>query len=423
MRQQSTILKDRKPQSPRILVFLSNFSKIAVALLLGLIVVQPVSATIIRGGDKVIFAEDERIDDDLLLSAGVCEIDSYVDGDVLAFSRVYRMSGTISGVGVFFSERATLNGDISHSLLSFSRRILLSGTVRGSSYLFAQKVEIDEEALFSRDVTVFCDSLFMEGSVSGGLRCFVGSIAEISGSVVEDLEIEADKTLRILKTAHIGGDLIVHGTVELEIEDGAVIVGEVVRLDDEEVASDGFSFGTIFKFFFTLSMLFTLAGVTLTVSRSHFERSTRAVTKETLRSFAFGLIALTAGIVATMVLAITLVGILTAAILFIIIVFIVALLGPIYTAGGIGALIVSSKNGAGIGVILVRLFIGLFILLLLTSIPYLGVVIYLLAGMLGFGSFIIGAMSPKVVVSNVVVSKAVSSAPPRPDRPSAETDN
>ncbi len=368
--------------------------KIITFLLLALFLAQPSLATTALNGDKLTVSKDTRIDDDLLITAGVCEVNGYVDGDILALARDFRLRGTITGVGVIASEYATIEGDISHSLAVFSRRAFVSGTVRGSSYMFVQKIEIDEEALFSRDVTLFCDTLFMGGTVSGKLRCRVGSETTISGSVSEDLEINSDKSVRVLETANIGGDLIIHGTATLEVEEGAVITGEVVRLENQVSDSDGFSFSDLFRIFFVFGTLFTFGAMTLGVSRSHFERSSTAITQDTLRSFAFGIIALTAGAIITMVLIITFVGLLTAAILFALITLFMVLLGPLYVAGGLGMLILSSKRGHGFGVTLARVFVGLIILLAIASIPYAGLILYFLAGIIGFGAFIIGA-TPK----------------------------
>ncbi len=361
-------------------------------LLFGVILVKPSSATTRRSTDRVSVSESSRIDDDMLVAAGMFEVDGFVNGDVFAVARDFRLRGTIDGVVLVASEHSNIDGDISNSLAIFSRQAYVGATVRGSAYMFVQKIEIGEEALFSRDVTLFCDSLFMGGTINGKLNCTVGSQVKISGTVDGDLEITSDASIRILETARIGGDLIIHGeTSPLDIEDGAVISGEIVRLEGEKSDSNTFSFDDVILLIYLVFAFFVLALITLFLSRSHFQRATTAVKKESLRSFAFGIVALVVGFFVSMALVITLIGIFSAAVLFSVIIVVTFLFGPIYAASGIGALVISSRTRDDLGISLARVFVGLVILFAISAIPYAGGALFFLAGVIGMGAFIIAA--------------------------------
>ncbi len=366
---------------------------IIVALIFGVVFAKSSSATTRRSTDRVSVSEDSRIEDDMLVAAGMFEVDGFIDGDVFAVARDFRLRGTITGATLVASEHSNIDGDISHSLAIFSRRAFVGATIRGSSYMFAQKIEIGEEALFYRDVTLFCDTLFMGGTISGKLSCTVGSEVRISGKVDGDLEITSEMDIRILETAQIGGDLIVHGVTPVDVEDGAVISGEIVRLESEITDPSSFSFDDVVLRIYLLFAFFSLALVTLFVSRAHFQRATTVARKESLRSFAFGIVALVVGFFVSLALSITIVGLITAAVLFSAIILIMVLFGPIYAASGIGALILSSKASTDFGITLARIIVGLVILFAISAIPYVGGALFFLAGIIGLGAFIVAARS------------------------------
>ena len=363
------------------------FPLVAALLLSGTVFAPPLSATVHRAKDRVTVSADSRIDDDLLITAGTCKIDGFVDGEVFSFSKDFRLSGTITGAGAVFAQTATIDGDIYHSLGMFSQRAFVSGTVRGSGYIFAEKIEIDDDALFQRDASFFGDSLFFGGEVSGKLQCVVGA-ATISGIVGRDLEITSDRSLRVLETAKVGGDLIVHGSAILDIEDGAEISGEVIRLEE---ASSGLSIGHVLSFFFSIGALFLLAVVTFSVARAHFQRSLSAVRKEPLRSLAFGLITFMAGLFVAFMLAITIVGLLAASILIVVLLGVLFLFGPLYVAGGLGEALIAPRREPGLVLSFLRILTGIVLIALLTLIPYAGVALYCLAGFIGLGAFVIAA--------------------------------
>jgi len=400
--QASRLRNDSQGHLLRVSLFL-----VVVLLLSGIAFAPPLSATARRAKDRVSISSDSRINDDLLITAGTCKIDGFVDGDVLSFSKDFRLSGTITGAGVILAQKATIDGDIYHSLAMFCQRAFVSGTVRGSGYIFAEKIEIDEDALFQRDASFFADSLFFGGEVSGKLKCGAGA-ATISGTVGHDLEITSDRTLRVLETAKIGGDLIVHGSAVLDIEDGAEISGEVIRLEKE--VSGGLSLGHVLSFFFSVGALFLLAVVIFSVARLHFQRSSRAVRKEPLRCLAFGLITFMAGFFVVFMLAITIVGLLAASVLFVALLVALFLFGPLYAASGLGEALIAPRREPGLVLSILRILAGIVLIALLTLIPYAGVALYCLAGFIGLGAFVISArdVRPENATPNIGGQAATS---------------
>lgn len=131
-----------------------------------------------------------------------------VGGDVLAVGRTLTVEGNVGGNVRAAAQSLTLTAPVARNVLAFAQSINVgkTGVVRGNANLFAQNVVVN-------------------GEVKGNVRARAESVV-IGGKVERDVWADTER-LVILSTAEISGNLTYTSPREAEIEPGARIGGRV----------------------------------------------------------------------------------------------------------------------------------------------------------------------------------------------------
>ncbi len=147
-----------------ILILLSFFS---------LTFASPARAFDGRGGDKVVVAADEVVEDDLYVSAQEFVLDGTVDGDVVVVGQTITINGTI-------------NGD----LITAAQTIVINGTVTDDIRMAGSVLLVDEKASIGGDIIAAGYSLEARpGSIIGQDVVFAGAQAQLSGAIARNARV------------------------------------------------------------------------------------------------------------------------------------------------------------------------------------------------------------------------------------------
>ena len=118
---------------------MSNFQKILSVFvflsLFGLTFVSPAYAFDGRGGEKVVIASDEVVDDDLYVTAQDFTLDGTVKGDVISLGRTSTINGTIEG-----------------DLMAAGQTVIVNGTVKGTIRIAGSILLLGEKASIGGDI-------------------------------------------------------------------------------------------------------------------------------------------------------------------------------------------------------------------------------------------------------------------------------
>jgi cytoskeletal protein CcmA (bactofilin family) len=223
----------------------------SIALVPWCLSIGVVSAAESRAEPQLLIAADEVIEDDLYLFGDEITIDGQVNGDVCAFGRLIRMNGTVEG-----------------DFMAAGRAIVISGKVGDDVRMAGQVLKIDDDANIADDVMAAgfsleaADGSSIDGDLLyGGYQALlagrvggkvIGGLAncEISGNIGKDvhLGVGGDQTgpiaytagspppiaipnvppgLTIRDTVKIDGDLEYESSSEADIAAGAKIAGEI----------------------------------------------------------------------------------------------------------------------------------------------------------------------------------------------------
>ena len=92
-----------------------GLAALLVAMLIIVFAAVPVLAADLRGGETVIIASGEVIDDDLYIAGTNIVIDGTVNGDIFGGGTTITINGNVNGSVTLGGQNVTINGDIAHS--------------------------------------------------------------------------------------------------------------------------------------------------------------------------------------------------------------------------------------------------------------------------------------------------------------------
>ena len=334
--------------------------------------------------DTYIVRAEETLTEDQYVTSTSAHIEGVVDGDLTIFSGSITITGEVTGsVTVFSLASVTVSegARIGGSLRGTAGTLRIAGTVGSDLFVAAASIVIDPSAEIGRDVMGFGGAVTVRGDVARDLRGRVFR-SEISGDVGGDVDI-ATQSLVITPDASIGGDVLYRSPSDADIDEGAQIAGSVTRLPTQ----GNFLYGVILSMATVISFLgFLVAGiVALWLFRTSSSRAVGSILRKPIRSFLVGLLTVIAFPAATLVLAMTLVG-LPIAVIGVLIGVIAFIIGPVPAVTALGNRVLVNRGGLFgafvVGAVLWRLGIWL--------IPVVGGFIYLIALVWGIGAWVMG---------------------------------
>lgn len=359
---------------------------IALSLFLFLLVSGLSFATEFKSGRNIFVRQTKTIEDDLIIAANNVRIGGVVQGDVIFGSRSIVHNGKITGSLNGACQNVRILGEVGGSVRAFCQNNNIEGTIGRNLINFSQTLNIRPSGKINGDVTSFCAEMTIDGEVGRNVKCGAGTVI-ISGTIHGDVDLEADE-ISIMPTAKILGNLKYESREEARIEQGAQITGEVewIKLEPKEKEREGFltTKNIIIKLLFLLAAIVT-GLILLGISKNFVRGAKRAVTESFLKSLGLGFICLICIPIAVVILLITVIGI-PIAIISLFVYLILFYISKIFVGIAFGEKILTGfKKGkeASLGWSLV---VGLIIINLLTSIPYLGWIVYLAVLFIGFGA-------------------------------------
>src|SRR5208283_709482 len=166
------------------------------------------SATEFRKGDSVSVAKGENIVGDVFAFGQQLDVAGHVTGDVICFAQGTRISGQVDGNIRAFTNNITISGDIGRNVLSFNEVLNLdpNGKIGRSLTVFGQTITLDGKV--GRDVVAFFDQITLSGTVAGSLQgkgksLTISPTAEIDGKA----EFEGAKPATVSPEAKLASPL------------------------------------------------------------------------------------------------------------------------------------------------------------------------------------------------------------------------
>ena len=358
--------------------------RLGLGLLIVLVTLSlPSSALERRHAEFVTVPVSETVDDSLLVSANTVRVDGVVNGDLLVFAQTLEVGGTVKGDLVSFAKRIVVSGNVEGHIFNCSQSLDLDGQLGHSIYGWSHSFRVSNRGRIGDGIVVGAGDVIVEGEVKRSATIFTGN-ADVSGSIGRELTM-AGGSVTLTNTARVGGDLTarVHQLKDVHISDGATIAGKrdiQVRATHNRFTQPRFYFHQ--AIWLAAAMLVGWLGLVL--FPGFFEACTQAVGSG-WRSLGLGFAVLVGVPLATIVAAITLIGLPLSLMLFVL--YLTALyLAKIWVGAFLGRIILrpagTTKHDWLLGLLL-----GLAILTIVSFIPYLGGLVRFGMVCLGLGAF------------------------------------
>jgi cytoskeletal protein CcmA (bactofilin family) len=364
---------------------------LSILLLLWLISMPFVtsSATVFRARDNVFIPEHQIIDDDLFLGGNNIKVDGTVKGDLIVGSRTFIQTGQVSGSVISAGQNLDILGEIQGSVRALSQNTNINGVINRNVINIGASLNIRHTGKVKGDVTALGNELNVEGEIGRKLRATVGSVM-ISGIIKGDVKIKAN-SITLMPTARINGDFIYKSEKKAKIEPGALIAGETewTKLKCEEEEKKGFfnTSNVIIRSLLLLACIVTGLFLIL-IANKYVQAAEKNVFDSFLKSLGLGFILMICIPVAIVVFLATVIGI-PIALITLFVYLVLFYISKIFVGIAVGEKILTGFAKDKVAPLGWSLILGLIILTILTNLPYIGWIFYIVIVFTGFGAAIL----------------------------------
>jgi len=167
---------------------------LGLAAVLILAFTSPTRAAEFRGGDHVVIAADEVIDDDLFVSGNKIEINGTVTGDLFATGSEVTVDGQVGGSAFISGFSMSVAGKIEGSLYSgaYSLTVERGADIGRNLYFGGFSLTVEEGSSVGRSVYTGTYQTVIDGDVEGDVNASTSALV-IGGSVGGDVTGEVSE--------------------------------------------------------------------------------------------------------------------------------------------------------------------------------------------------------------------------------------
>ncbi|MCC6563703.1 hypothetical protein IT087_02315 [Candidatus Uhrbacteria bacterium] len=192
----------------------------------------PAAAFTPRGGDSYLLPQQETINDDLYVGGATLILNGTVNGDVFAGGGTIVVNGPVKQDLTAAGGNITVAGDVGDDLRMGGGNLTLLKNVKGDVVMGGGNIIIGKEAVIERDLVVGAGSLVIEGTVKGNVRIGGGQVV-LNGRVDGFIEVDAED-LRLGSDARLAKGLRYTSPKMATMDEGSKVTGEVQYVKMEE---------------------------------------------------------------------------------------------------------------------------------------------------------------------------------------------
>lgn len=220
--------------------------KKSLLVLIPLLVLVPaifVSGATIRSGEEPSIPKNETVNDDLYIAGGDVSILGNIRGDVIAAGGNLLLNGSISEDAIIVGGQIQVLSPVGDDLRMVGGSISVGERVTGDLVVAGGNIKLLSSGSVGGDVVIAGGRAVIEGPVSGNVRIW-GDEVIINGPISGNVEIKGGEKVSLGSLAKIGGDLTYSAREEVNLDEGAIVAGEIVfnerKSSDKETKAAGF---------------------------------------------------------------------------------------------------------------------------------------------------------------------------------------
>ena len=298
------------------MVYLSKRRDTMKRLLIGLVATVAVlglstsAFALAKASDgQFIVKQDQVIDDDVYVAAENVVIEGIVNGDVYAAGDRVTVRGTVNGDVFAAGSLVEVSGVISDDLRAAAETITINSSAKIGDSLTAgaSEVSVSKDSTIGGGVLAGAAFMQIDGTVGRGIT--IGAERLTVNSRVEG-DILADVSdLNFGENADIGGSVKYKSGSEADIDDGAQFA-EQPELEEKKTKSFGSVFAAhVSANVYSFAAAFVTGVVLVLISKRHVRQISRTIREKLAPTTGYGLLFVFAGIPLAVLMMLTLVGI------------------------------------------------------------------------------------------------------------------
>ena len=363
---------------------------LVIMISLYFILIFPLAAFASENNDNLfIIQKDELVDRDVFAGGSTVKIHGNVNGDVFVVSGDFENTGDITGDIILGGGNARIAGTVDGNLRIGAGKLFIDGEIGRNVTALSGDLYLNKDSAVNGSLNAFAENLVVDGFIGGDMRSGAQTV-RINGVIKGNVEVESSD-LQFGPHAKIEGNLTYTSRERITIPEG-VVLGEVTEREpkasfnlerNKKQLEKGLKiFNVVKKAIAMLSYL--IIGTILTLVFTNFSRKTAVMLEEKpWHSLGIGFLGFIIIPIASILLMITVIGIPVG----IIALLLYGLL--LYLAKLPCALWIGNKILKGEEKPLLPMLLGIFLLKLVSYIPYLGGFVSFVAIIFGIGSILV----------------------------------
>ena len=338
-------------------------------------------------------ADDDHNADPVYMTGAEVRIDRAIEGDLVAAAGRIHIDQPVGGDAVLGAGSLDVQAPVGEDLRAAGGIVTISQRVNGEVMIAAGRISLSRNAEVHGHTWLAAGTVTIDGRSLSSVRVY-GRDVSILGEIYGPLQVSADR-IEIRRSARVYGDITYSSRHEIAIDPGAQISGTVTRTPAKlDVEPNAATAGIRMLRPLLLIALFAASLLLYLVFPRFTERSVRMLGQVPIKSVGLGT-ALFFGVppVAVLLL-ITIIGIPVAialAVVHALAVLVGYLVTGFFIAEKIGHALHRSDSGKAWRLLLVA--IALVLLALVTSIPYAGPLLLIVAFAAGIGAMVLQAFN------------------------------
>lgn len=337
--------------------------------------------TVVRSGETVSIANDERITGDFYVAASTFQLSGEVSDDVVAAAGKVTINGTVGADLFVLGGTVDVHGSVGDDVRVIGGDITIAEPVSGDVMIFGGTVKLLSTASVAGDVLIFGGAVEISAPIEGKLLGQMSSL-RIDSRIGGDVDVTVE-SITLGERAVIGGALQYVSDTVVTRAQGAVVTGDVVRNDPVYTSTPATAQSFIVPF---LVLLFSVAVWYLLARRSLNRVATRALVPG-VRPLIIGVLTITLTPFAIGVLLVSMLGTLVGlALLFAYALFVV--LAIVAVPATLGKLLFGLLKKEAAAITLPMLVVGTLVVAVCVAIPLVGPIVIFGFFILQFGAIV-----------------------------------
>lgn len=330
-------------------------------------------------GKNVIVRQDEVVSRTMFTAGETIEIAGTVDGDVFCAGQTITITGTVRGDVICAGQTIQTDGTVEGDVRLAGQIVMLNGKVDGNATVAAQTFTLENDATVN-DLAVAASVVTLNGKIERDAYAGANSL-NVNGSVSRNLQADVER-LDLGGTAQVGGNVSYSSNNELARSEGAQVSGQVNRQEPNRQEQDddwdaAQTFGGIM--FMLLALLVVSMALAALFPRVLQRVTTNAVEKPGL-TFVVGLVTILVAPVLIFGIMLTGIGIFLGLLLLLAFMLVLFTSWPLF-GYYVGRMLLRKNSNNP----LLYMLLGSTIVILLFLLPYINILVMLIAGSFGVG--------------------------------------